>query len=805
MAKGGNSHRNTLKNDHKPFKSKHATKSQLKNQYKGKVEKSTASTNSNTSSKPLNKQARKNLAKQLKDNKILESKLTKKLFEGSSGAQKIITIICLTNDLTPSQIATQIFNQDKEDTSLPTEYRYPGVHNVQIKKFKSNFKVILPNQDNILNVLDAAKVSDFVVFGISATQEVESEYGEKILRALLAQGIGSVVGVLPNIVSAYPKRNLQLDVKQSLQSFFNHFFPAEDKLYALELESDSSNCLRYLCQKFPQQITWRDSRGWIVADNVVASDSYEGIVIEGTTRGAGFNTNRLVHIPGYGDFQVEKIEKLSKSNRKQRNEMDTSGDIEDVFLPNESQDTLDELNPEKFVDEDLDLDLENGEGMWDADNDMDALGVRSEGKIYFNDDAMNRETSKRVPKGTSEYQKRWFVDDVLDEDASDLEEELGDNGINSNNDEVQMADVNSQAATDFPAMDNDVVAGAGAGAGAATTEYADSEMHVDLSPEEEHRQLTEFRNAAKEDLDFPDEIELSPTESAIKRLQNYRGVKSLANCEWDVDEHDVEKPSIWNRLLRISNFKATKNRINKEFIKSIQIQPGTRVRLYLKAPKLILESINPESRPFSIFELLEHEHKLAVVNFSFENWEEYDQPIANKDSMIVQYGPRRQVINPTFNQATSNKNNVHKQENFQHQGMTTIATAISPVLFTNSPVIYFKPGEKEGDVEFIGKGTYLGCDHTRIVAQRIVLTGHPVKIHKRVVTVRYMFFNPQDINYFKAIGLFTKSGRLGFIKESLGTHGYFKANFDGKLTSQDVVAMSMYKRVWPELSSLYEE
>ena len=219
MAKGGNSHRNTLKNDHKPFKSKHATKGRLKNQYKGKVEKSSGSS---SSSKPLNKLARKNLAKQLKENKILENKLTKKLFEGNSGAQKVITIICLTNDLSPAEIATQLFGQ--EDQKI--QFEYPSVTDLNIAKFKSNLKIILPNQDNILQILDAAKVSDFVIFGISANQEVEQGYGETILRALLAQGIGSVIGVLPNVVSAYPKRNLQLDIKQSLQSFFSHFFPA---------------------------------------------------------------------------------------------------------------------------------------------------------------------------------------------------------------------------------------------------------------------------------------------------------------------------------------------------------------------------------------------------------------------------------------------------------------------------------------------------------------------------------------------------------------------------------------------------
>ncbi|CAK9437412.1 uncharacterized protein LODBEIA_P17900 [Lodderomyces beijingensis] len=776
MAKGGNSHRNTLKNDHKPFKSKHATKGQLKNQYKGKVEKSASS---GSVSKPLDKVARKNLAKQLKGNKILESKLAKSLFEGNSGAQKIITIICLTNDLSPVDIANQLFNQDKEQPQA--EFSYPGISNLQIKKFKSNFKVILPNQNSILDVLDAAKVADFVVFGVSATQEVDAAYGEKVLRALLAQGIGSVVGVLPNLATAYPKRNLQLDVKQSLQSFFNHFFPAEDKLYMLESDSENSNCLRYLCQKFPQSVTWRDSRSWLVADTLTATE--DGIVVEGVCRGTGFNVNRLVHIPGFGDFQVDKIEKIAKSSSKNRNEMQIDEDVENSFLPDDSRDTLDELNPEPIDDALVDED-----NMWD---DNGAFGVRSEGKIYFDDDASASQIAKRVPRGTSEYQKKWFVEDVLDENASDLEDEEAEAEVEE---EEVMAEEEEEGEE-------------GQKEGAfinATTDYADSEMHIDLSPEEEQRQLEEFRKAAKEDLEFPDEIELNPQDSAIKTLSAYRGVKSLANCDWEVDEKDVEKPSIWHRLLRISNFRATKNRVNKEFIKHVQIQPGNRIKLLIKAPTAIFENVEVNVKPFTVYELLEHEHQLAMVNFSFENWEEYETPIANKEAMIVQYGPRRQLINPIFNQGSNTRNNVHKQENYQHQGMSTIATAIAPVLFTNAPVVYFKPGETKGDVEFIGKGSYLGCDHTRIIAERIVLTGHPVKIHKKVVTVRYMFFNAQDINFFKAVGLFTKSGRSGFIKESLGTHGYFKANFDGKLTSQDVVAMSLYKRVWPEISTMYE-
>jgi hypothetical protein len=146
----------------------------------------------------------------------------------------------------------------------------------------------------------------------------------------------------------------------------------------------------------------------------------------------------------------------------------------------------------------------------------------------------------------------------------------------------------------------------------------------------------------------------------------------------------------------------------------------------------------------------------------------------------------------------------HKYDRFLQRGIDTVASFYAPVCIGPAPVVALQH-ELNADLDcvaadglaLVGVGSVLKPDTNRIVLRKAVLTGVAIRVKKRNAVVATMFHNPEDVNYFKPIELWTKQGRSGHIVESVGTHGRMKCTFDGSMQQNDTICMSLYARQFP--------
>lgn len=793
-------HRSTSKVPHKPFKSRHATKGLLKKLSKGKVE--DRSSRKTLHQQVMSKIDRRNQARQLRQLKHQDNLKASSVFSGQHGAPRIVAVVSLCTDTDPLTAVWKLSQDDTKREEIPSK----GPCRIRVDKFKQNV-IFVPVGLDLVSALDACQVADFVIFLLSPTQEVD-QFGEMLLRAVEGQGLSDVFTMVQGLDNVEPQKRRSQTVA-SLKSYITHFLPSQEKVHSLDSDRECTNVMRSICTTNPKGVIWREDRSWMLVESVEwpekadESITRDEVVITGVVRGRGLKANRLAQVGNWGYFQIDKITAatLPASRKRKADEMaiDTEQILEHILeMPDKEQDDLADFAPYDTIMED------NGE-MPVSEAPTERRGVLLDDHHYFSEDETYLpETPKRLPRGTSAYQSAWFLEDELDS-GSDVDDAMNDA------EDISM---------DAPALPQDGTEGIihlsqHEPTETAPSEYPQTEMFLDPSPDEEAAQLAAYRSERKkeasDDFEFPDEIELHPNVLARERLARYRGLKSLKTSTWETEEDRAHEPDEWNRLLQIPRYKqAKKAAINEALVGGVK--PGQRVNVHLRGVPLSYQKTYDISKPLILFSLLRHEQKRTMVNFSITLSSSHPGPIRSKDQLVVQCGPRRLTINPLFSQTGVTPNNVHKFLRYIHPGQTAMASFIAPVTWGSLPVLFFKQETMDlptndlaqtiessslPHLELIGTGTSQPPDRSRVIAKRIILTGHPYKIHKKLVTIRYMFFNKEDVHWFKALPLWTKRGRSGFMKESLGTHGYFKATFDGRINPQDAVGVSLYKRVFP--------
>lgn len=800
------SHRPTTKVSHKPFKSKAASKHELRDRAKGafrlpRLPLAPARAADAPAGKMPNERGqrktphqqimskldRRNQAKQARLSKHKEHLRETSIFAGRDGAPRIVAVLPLCAD-GDAHAAVGALNASLDIDA----HVHGGSFTVSVDRFKQKLQYV-PLKRDLTACLDVARVADFVVALLSADDEVDA-LGELILRSVESQGLSTLFTAVQGLDKIEPAKQKH-SVLTSLKSYMKHFHPDQEKLYSLDARQECANLVRSLCNTTPKGVGWRDDRSWMLAEHVqFAPSDAHATVITGVVRGRGLKADRLLQVGDWGTYQIEKIV-AAPLPRLDKKGQDSAVEAEKLLEePSHDHDHLDELAPDVAM---------------DADDDAMSVaapakkGVLLDDHHYFTDEEEEeaRKVKKRVPKGTSNYQAAWYLDDVSDSD-SDMEDMEMDHG--KDEDEEMRAEDGIEGFTQPEPTEG------------APSEYPHSEM-MDEEPDEDEdaEQLEQYRarkrDEVADDREFPDEIELHPQVLARERLARYRGLKSLRTSVWEEDEDRAHEPDVWRRLLQIPDYKASRSKTMREALVG-GVAPGTRVAVHVKGIPAAMQATHEAGSPVTLFSLLRHENKKTAVNYLFSLSNDHDQSVKAKEELIVQCGPRRLVIKPVFSQPGSTPNDVHKFCRYVHPGQSAIATFLGPVTWGSVPALFFRraaaaTSEEEGGepdaggLTLIGTGTALPPSTSRVVAKRVVLTGHPYHIHKKIVTVRYMFFNREDVEWFKALPMWTRRGRSGYIKEPLGTHGYFKATFDGRINPQDAVGVSLYKRVWPRESA----
>lgn len=272
----------------------------------------------------------------------------------------------------------------------------------------------------------------------------------------------------------------------------------------------------------------------------------------------------------------------------------------------------------------------------------------------------------------------------------------------------------------------------------------------------------------------------------------------MKGCEWDPYEN---LPPEYNKIFRFQNFQAEIKQ-QKDIVESEGLPiNGTYITLILEVDNENTYNEVKVGQVLVLSTLFPHECKITTMHFKLKRTLENQEIVPSKSTMEFSCGFRRLVIRPTFSAelTCTSKTDKVRYMRFLRKDVNVIASAYCPFVMQPCKIITFTKRENQSvDLNVVASGIALPPDPLKIILKRIVLTGYPLRVHKKRATIRYMFFDPKDVKYFKPVEIYTQQGLRGHIKDSLGTHGLLKAHFNDFIKQSDVACMPLYRRIFPQ-------
>jgi pre-rRNA-processing protein TSR1 len=671
-----------------------------------------------------------------------------------------------------------------------------------------------------------------------------SERGDRILSAVKSQGLPRVVTVLAKTEvdleiggdddddhmttqSAKSLRRANLKRKSEIKKYVSRFATTEfgvdnDKVMEVSLKEDqpmeadgdgqndgptvdpvfhakrvlADSLVRSLCSMSASPSNWVSNlpRSYLLSDNYRYDPAVQELCITGYVRGlAPFDVNSLIHIPNLGTFACKSIRKAKHQGvLSKKNDAAMEDDDGDTVLA----DPIKRESLEKFATPDALDGEQNLIGFDEADEDLNDDDKDGKNAAEHADN----NTSFARPAGWSDYQSAWL--DAVDEDA------VGDDCFD-----------HGELAKELNKKSSESVANNG----------MDLDDADEVSEQERRALMEQRRKQQQEDQEFPDEIQVNEGEKARDRFARYRSLKSFKKSYWDPKEN---LPDSYASIFHFASFKSTQRAVMAEMrdlVKAAEacnghfwdgekkglqdskmeedsddeddflagcVPSGSYVTVTLEGVKGEQFNWLGHGSLICAVTLLTHENKVSVLHMGLSNCMDSEVPVKSKDILTFRCGWRTWTGRPVFSQNNLNCDK-HKFERFMPQGGSFFAASVfGPVTYTPCPVLIFR--EINGSKELIASGSLIGADADRIIVKRIILTGYPVRVHKRFASVKYMFYDPEDVKWFKPAGLTTKHGLSGKIEESVGEHGTMKCLFNAPIKQHDTVCLCLYKRVYPK-------
>ncbi|KAM1398258.1 hypothetical protein ACFX2I_015726 [Malus domestica] len=734
--------------------------------------------------------ARVQRSKMLREQKRAAVLKEKRASSGSASPPRVIVLFGLSADANLNSLAgdlLSLLSPQGYEAAFPT---------VASPEYKLRTTVLKAPHGDLPTCMEMAKVADLIAFVASASSSHEGStsdyidsFGSQCLSVFRSLGLPSTVVLIRDLPADVKRRH---DSKKICTSSLASEFPEDCKYYPADTKDDLHKFMWLFKEQRLSIPHWRSQRPYLMAQKVdmVADDSSSGkctLLLTGYIRARSLSVNQLVHVSGAGDFQLSKMEILKDpfplNARKEQDAMDSDevGDREVLrsLVPNpmKQEVLLVENVPDPLA----------GEQTWPTEAEMAEAEESQKQK---------KKKKRALPRGTSEYQAAWIVDDTDEEESSTDDEADGmvlderDSGYPGQDDNNYSDESDDQA----------------------SIRDADGETDIDsvmmegenLTKEQLENEIQKIKQAHADDEEFPDEVDTPLDIPARKRFAKYRGLKSFRTSSWDPKE---SLPAEYARIFAFDNFNRTQKNVLAKALEMDQensdecATASSYARLYIsEVPTSVASKLCMRAKTIPVIAcgLLQHESKMSVLHFSIKKHDTYSAPIKSKDELIFHVGFRQFIARPIY--STDNMNSdKHKMERFLHPGRFSMASIYAPISFPPLPLIALKSSEGVAAPLTIAAVGALKCiDPDRIILKKITLTGYPQRVSKLKASVRYMFHNPEDVKWFKPVEVWTKCGRRGRIKEPLGTHGALKCIFNGVLQQSDTVCMSLYKRAYPK-------